>query len=246
MRVRRRPLPLASRRPAAPAPRRRRLAALAVGLVLAAVLGPTPGAVPGTRPPEAHAADVYSQDRVLVDMAFPVVGTVRWSDTFLAPRGGGTRLHLGQDLVGAKMLPLVAAFDGKVVLRRSQASAGNYLSLEALRPDSEGRRWVVNYLHVNNDTPGTDDGRGGPEHAYAPGVVEGAKVQRGQLLGWLGDSGNAEDTTPHLHYELRLGSAFSGPAYNATPSLRAAQVLSAPVGAVQELDGPVRRARRAG
>ena len=230
----------APRRP--PAARRLRRAALVLGLVVASLVavGPPPGGAP------ASAADVYSTDPVRVDMAFPVVGTVRWSDTFLAARGGGTRKHLGQDLVGAKRSPLVAAFDGRVVLRREQASAGYYLSLQAARPDDQGRRWVVNYMHLDNDSPGTDDGRGGPERAYAPGVVEGATVRRGQLLGWLGDSGNAEETVPHLHVELRLGSAFSGPAYNATTSLRAAEVLRAPLGAVQELDGPPRRARRTG
>ncbi|HWH31564.1 MAG TPA: cell wall-binding repeat-containing protein, partial [Egibacteraceae bacterium] len=58
------------------------------------------------------------------------------------------------------------------------------------------------YVHLNNDSPGTDDGAGGPEWAYAPGIREGVRVERGQWIGYVGDSGNAESTGSHLHFEL--------------------------------------------
>lgn len=58
-------------------------------------------------------------------------------------------------------------------------------------------------MHINNDTPGTDDGNGGTANAYAPGIVRGSHVVAGQLLGWVGDSGNAESAGSHLHFEIR-------------------------------------------
>jgi putative cell wall-binding protein len=76
--------------------------------------------------------------------------------------------------------------------------------------DSYGRNITVcgddgnryRYLHLNNDTPGTDDGAAALEHVYAPGIRKGVKVARGQLIAYMGDSGNAEETAPHLHLDV--------------------------------------------
>jgi hypothetical protein len=78
-----------------------------------------------------------------------------------------------------------------------QASWGYAITLE----DSDG--YTYNYLHINNDTPGTDDGKGGVDNAYAPFISRGATVRKGQLIGWMGDSGNAENVGSHLHFEIR-------------------------------------------
>ena len=51
--------------------------------------------------------------------------------------------------------------------------------------------WYYNYFHVNDDTPGTDDGAAGPEWQVAP--ADGRKPgPRRQVIGYMGDSGNAE------------------------------------------------------
>lgn len=135
---------------------------------------------------------------VVRSIAFPVGGEYVFRDDFHEPRGGGTRLHLGNDVIAAKMTPLVAVVDGYVnYVARPEASWGYEISLQ----DSEG--YTYSYLHINNDTPGTDDGRGGEANAYVAGVYRGATVSRGQLIGWVGDSGNAENTVPHLHFEIR-------------------------------------------
>lgn len=130
------------------------------------------------------------------DIAFPVDGTPTFRDDFGEPRNG--HLHEGIDLMDAKMTPLLSAIDGYVRwLVIPEASWGYEIELA----DADG--YTYHYIHVNNDTPGTDDGMGGVEHAYAPGIVQGASVHRGQLVGWMGDSGNAENVGPHLHFEIR-------------------------------------------
>lgn len=160
----------------------------------------------------------------IVPMVFPVVGPVTWSDTWGAARDGGRRRHQGQDLMAPKLRPLVAAFDGVVTLGSKPSHYTLYL-----RSDFG---YTAAYMHINNDTPGTDDGLGGEEYAYAPGLKSGDRVVAGQLLAWVGDSGNAENTGPHCHFEL------SGPegVFNAAPSLRAAQKLDAPAVNLPPLD----------
>ncbi|HTK05412.1 MAG TPA: peptidoglycan DD-metalloendopeptidase family protein [Candidatus Eisenbacteria bacterium] len=130
------------------------------------------------------------------DIAFPVQGKVTFRDDFGEPRAG--HAHEGNDLMGAKMMPLLSAVDGYVrYIVIPEASWGYAVYIQ----DRDG--YTYNYLHINNDTPGTDDGNGGTVYAYAPGIYENALVKRGQLIGWMGDSGNAESAGPHLHFEIR-------------------------------------------
>jgi murein DD-endopeptidase MepM/ murein hydrolase activator NlpD len=129
-------------------------------------------------------------------MRYPVEGPSSYIDTFGACRGDGcSRSHMGADIFGEKLQPLIAANDGWITYLRRDASgtAGNGLAIT----DSDGWRYL--YLHLNNDTPGTDP----PRWRFAPGIELGSKVFAGQLIGYLGDSGNAETTPPHLHFELR-------------------------------------------
>ena len=133
---------------------------------------------------------------VVRSITFPVSGTSTYRDDFHEARDAGARYHLGHDIIAATMTPLVAVVDGYVsYIASPQASWGYEIDLL----DSDGYSYL--YLHVNNDTPGTDDGRGGEVYAYAPGIARGVRVTAGQLIGWVGDSGNAEETVPHLHFE---------------------------------------------
>ncbi len=149
---------------------------------------------------------------------FPVLGGAPWSDTFGACRGTGcSRTHQGQDLFGPKMRPLVAAVSGTVdSIGYNLSLSGHFVSIRG----ADGWRYL--YIHVNNDTPGTDDGRATHVQAFAPGIHEGARVQAGQTIAYLGDSGNAEGTSPHLHFEIRTPDNVP---INPADSLRAASWL---------------------
>ncbi len=127
---------------------------------------------------------------------FPVDGDNHFIDDFGDGRSGG-RVHIGNDIIAKKLTPVLAVRDGMITFAPMvEPSYGYYLALE----DSEG--YTYHYLHLNNDNPGTDDGNGGPEHAYAPGIQRGAQVTAGQVIAWVGDSGNAETVGAHLHFEI--------------------------------------------
>ncbi|MCW2679859.1 MAG: N-acetylmuramoyl-L-alanine amidase [Frankiales bacterium] len=199
-------------------------------LVLLLSVLPLLSAAPAAALVDPGTGTTYEAERVVVPLTFPVAGSVRFSDNWLACRSGCARMHMGQDLMGAKMLPLVAAFDGVVTSVKREAtpnSGGNTLTIAADRGPAAG--WSALYVHVNNDTPGTDDGRGTAAWSFPAGIAPGARVLAGQLVGWLGDSGNAESTGAHLHVELRKGDGWRGVVYNAYPTLMAARRLSAPL-----------------
>jgi hypothetical protein len=84
--------------------------------------------------------------------------------------------------------------------------------------DDDG--WRYNYFHANDDTPATDDGAADDGFRLAPGLKVGDEVIAGQIIGYLGDSGNAEDSVAHLHFEFRDPMGRAAPSYW---SLRAAE-----------------------
>lgn len=150
-------------------------------------------------------------------MTFPAIGKVTYIDSFGAPRSGG-RSHQGQDLMGAKGTHLVAANAGTVTALRHDNTglSGNSLTIT----DADG--WDYVYIHLNNDTPGTDDGKNIYDQAFAKDLRKGTKVKAGQLVGYLGDSGNAENAGAHLHFEVH---APDGTVINAYQSLQKATVI---------------------
>ena len=134
------------------------------------------------------------------DLVLPVDGPHHLWDTFWAARSNPTGVHHAQDLMADKGVPVVAVARGTIRLvnwsSKAEPDRRRCCSV-VLRHDDGWESW---YLHLNNDTPGTDDGKG---WGIADGIVPGARVEAGGLLGWVGDSGNAESTAPHVHFELR-------------------------------------------
>ena len=97
-----------------------------------------------------------------------------------------------------KHTPVYAVADGVVSIMRKSGMAGYWIGVEHA---GGVESW---YMHLNNDTPGTDDGRANIDEVYAPGIEVGTFVAAGQLIGYVGDSGNAERSGSHTHFELRI------------------------------------------
>ena len=186
--------------------RRALIVAVAVILV-AAGLAPAAGAAPsGWDNVDETGTDVRP-------MTFPIQGDTYYVDTWLYPRG--SRRHLGVDMMAEKLTPIVAVRSGCITyLDYGGPGGGNMLTLT----DDEG--WEYRYIHMNNDTPGTDDGANPYEWAFANGLQEGDCVTEGQLISFVGDSGNAEYSGSHLHFEVRRPDGIW---INPTPSVDAAR-----------------------
>jgi hypothetical protein len=126
---------------------------------------------------------------------FPVVGPVQFENDFGAPRG--SRSHRGNDIMAARKAPVVAVEAGRIH-RPSWSSSDCALILEGA---SGTKYW---YLHLNDDRTRRDDNRGGCRNgvSFAPDLRSGMRVRAGQLIGYVGNSGNAAGGSPHLHFEL--------------------------------------------
>lgn len=144
------------------------------------------------------------------EMGSPVGQAPAVISGFGADRPDG-RKHKGGDIAGPKLMPVYAVSDGVV-----SYFGGECCSLAIRHSDG----WTSYYIHLNNDSLWSDDGLG---WGIAPGLELGTPVLRGQLIGWNGDSGNAETTVPHVHFELRMPD---GTAIDPVPSLQASQSTS--------------------
>jgi hypothetical protein len=130
------------------------------------------------------------------NFVFPVVAKTTYTNDFGAPRWQGR--HQGNDLMAAKRSPVVAVEAGRVVKWTTSRSAGCMLYLYG----RSGTMYM--YVHLNNDRTRRNDNRGGCRNgvAYAPGLAKSQNVQAGQLIGYVGDSGDANGIASHLHFEL--------------------------------------------
>ena len=129
-------------------------------------------------------------------LVFPVVGPARYSDDFGDARGSGR--HEGIDIVAPKRAIAVAAEAGTVKFHTTSRLAGCMLYLHG----KSGTEYL--YVHLNNDVTARNDNRGAcvPGVAYARGLKSGARVVAGQAIAYVGNSGDADATTAHLHFEV--------------------------------------------
>jgi hypothetical protein len=129
-------------------------------------------------------------------LIFPVVAKVSYVDDFGDPRPQGG--HQANDIMAAKRSPVVAVEGGRVKKWGSSSRGGCMLYLYG----RSGTMYM--YIHLNNDRTLKNDNRGGCRNgiAYAPGLKSSQYVRAGQLIGYVGDSGDANGLASHLHFEL--------------------------------------------
>lgn len=164
-------------------------------------------------------------ERVTIPMVFPVPHATRWRASY--NEDWGTHRHTGCDVVAPKLSPIVAPFAGVLGFKPQ--------TFWIVRDDG----WGCLGTHLNDDTPGTNDNKANPDFMFAPNLVPGERVRAGQLIGYVGDSGDADG--PHLHFELHSPEGMRDPA----PSLKEASRVPAPLPLVppvpNRIEGCVRR-----
>jgi murein DD-endopeptidase MepM/ murein hydrolase activator NlpD len=117
--------------------------------------------------------------------AFPVQGTTNFADTFGAPREGG-RTHQGVDIFAPEGSPVVAVDDGTV--RFDENALGGHTA----------------YVRANDGTV--------YYYAHLSGYEGVARsVKAGEVIGYVGHTGNAAHTPDHCHFEAHRGGVTENP-----------------------------------
>jgi hypothetical protein len=165
----------------------------------------------------AAAASAAPAEKVPTQIVFPLVGPAQYfANDFGSPRPQGP--HQGDDIMSVRHAPAVAAEAGRVEFETGSSRAGCMLRLHG----HSGTEYV--YIHLNNDLTAGNDNRGTCVQgvAFAKGLRSGDKVTAGQLVGYVGDSGDADGLQPHLHFEVHPNGKAAVDPY---PTLQAAQRL---------------------
>lgn len=142
-------------------------------------LVPSADAAGGVRTPEAVMDDLRGRDLLV-----PVAGV---PPTALVPsfdQARGERSHEAIDIMAPRGTPVVAVEDGTVAKLFTSQYGG--LTIYQFDPTV---RYAYYYAHLDR---------------YAPGLTEGQTVRRGQTLGYVGSTGNASPSAPHLHFGVFL------------------------------------------
>lgn len=149
-----------------------------------AVVTPPPAvSVPNDTMPVV--ATIDDLQALATTLMIPVQGVAAGElrDSYLEARGG--RVHEAIDIHAARGTPVMAATDGRLV-KLFDSRAGGLMVYAADATD----RFLFMYGHLEN---------------YAAGMTEGMPLRRGQVIGYVGTSGNAPPAAPHLHLAIARG-----------------------------------------
>lgn len=136
-------------------------------------------------------------------LIIPVEGVdpSRVRDSYSASRGG--RTHDAVDIMAARGTPVLAADSGTILKLRQNAAGG--ITIYQLDPDQQ---FVYYYAHLDG---------------YRDGLAEGQAIRQGEVLGFVGTTGNAPKDLPHLHFQVMLyrgrGQYWGGEPINPHPYL---------------------------
>jgi peptidoglycan LD-endopeptidase LytH len=160
---------------------------------------------PATAPVTTTATQsVIAMPPSAIGMLLPVSGIKpsQLTDTFNQARGS-ERQHEALDIMAARGTPVLAAVDGKVEKLFTSKQGG--LTIYEFDPAAT---YAYYYAHLDR---------------YAAGLVEGMPLKRGDVIGYVGSTGNANPEAPHLHFAIfELGPEkhwWQGTAINPYPLL---------------------------
>ena len=145
--------------------------------------------VSATTQKKIRALDNNSVEELSIPILLGVSLKQIYSD-FGDPRGGGTREHEGQDLLAPRGAYIVSPTEAVVLRAGNGESSGKYV----YTANPGGETFV--YMHLDN---------------IADDVKAGAVLKKGDLIGYVGDTGNAKGGATHLHFEIREGRNATDP-----------------------------------
>jgi uncharacterized membrane protein len=148
--------------------------------VVAAALVDVPPLTPsGT---ETVTVDDLALLRSEITMPLAGVDPATLRSNFAERRGGGTRQHSALDVMAPRRTPVQSAATGRV-LKLFTSDAGGLMVYAA----DSSERFILMYAHLDG---------------YATGLRDGAPLTRGQVIGYVGSTGNASPNAPHLHFAI--------------------------------------------
>ncbi len=151
-------------------------------------------------------ASFVADDNVALLIPVQGVAAVQLQDTFSQARAQG-RVHEAIDIMAPRGTPVIAVADGTVEKLFTSVPGG--LTIYQFEP---GGRYAYYYAHLDR---------------YADGLSEKTRIRRGEVIGYVGSTGNADPSAPHLHFAIfELGPEkqwWKGTAINPYPVLRGDQ-----------------------
>lgn len=136
---------------------------------------------------DSLAGSVQKLKRRHLEMPVDGVSRDRLHDSFDERRGGGLRRHEAIDIMAPRGTPVRAVEDGHVAKLFRSIAGG--LTIYLFDPTE-----TFSYYYGHLDR-------------YASGLQDGQKVRRGEVIGYVGSTGNASEDAPHLHFAVfQLGS----------------------------------------
>src|SRR3954470_13934721 len=135
---------------------------------------------------DSSAAETTPADLAMLSLELiiplPGVKASELRDTFNEKRGGGTRTHEALDIMAPRGTPVLSASAGRV-LKLHNSKDGGLMVYAADASD----RFVLMYAHLDR---------------YAEGMRDSVPLRQGQIIGYVGSTGNAAADAPHLHFAI--------------------------------------------
>ena len=171
---------------------RDRLQTIAVTAALTSAAWLILGVVIYARQVDASPRELLSEAGPQGRLVVPVEGVRReaLSDTWGQSRASGARAHEAIDIMARRGARVVAAMPGTVEKLFVSVRGGTTAYVRS--PD---RRTIYYYAHLDG---------------YAPGLAERQQVRAGQLIGYVGSTGDASPDGPHLHFAINMARPEEG------------------------------------